>query len=173
MSSHPVLMHYALKTSKCQLHEFDVHGLAMPDDDIASRLKAARLSAGFDSVSEAARQLGVAVSTYTQHENGTRGIKAASAERYARRFRVSLEWLTLGRGAQKLQRLLPNEDELAEMLAIAMRKLPVGTQIGDWPHIVASSLHTQIERFLVDRGHAEKRPAVVDPARGGQFPDAI
>ncbi|WP_458756653.1 LexA family transcriptional regulator [Afipia sp. TerB] len=57
----------------------------------------ARKRAGFASASDAAKALGVKEPTYLGHENGSRGFKKASAEQYARRFGVSLEWLLTGR----------------------------------------------------------------------------
>jgi hypothetical protein len=61
------------------------------------RLKAARQQAGYATSTAAAHAMGVSVPGYTHHENGTRGF-AGAAERYARFFRVSLEWLLTGRG---------------------------------------------------------------------------
>ena len=46
---------------------------------------------------EAAEALGIREPTYMGHENGFRGFKA-SAEVYARKFKVNLEWLLTGRG---------------------------------------------------------------------------
>lgn len=61
------------------------------------RLKEARVSSGYDSASDAARAMGVGVSTYINHENGQAGI-TRQAQRYARFFRVSLDWLLTGKG---------------------------------------------------------------------------
>jgi len=44
--------------------------------------------------------MGVPVPSYTHHENGTRGF-SKTADRYARFFRVSLDWLMTGRGDMK------------------------------------------------------------------------
>lgn len=60
------------------------------------RLKAARELAGFTTATEGASAVGVEKDTYIQHENGTRGFKGR-AEHYARRFKVSPEWLLWGR----------------------------------------------------------------------------
>lgn len=65
---------------------------------IGERLRQARKHAGFNSAAEAAESLGVRYPTYAGHENGTRGVPRA-AEKYARRFRVSLDWLLRGIGA--------------------------------------------------------------------------
>jgi len=66
--------------------------------DPAERLRIARLRAGFTTGKEAAQSLGVAVSTYLGHENGSRGITAKQAELYARRFKVPEVWLLYGTG---------------------------------------------------------------------------
>ena len=60
------------------------------------RLQWARERAGFETATEAARALGVAEPTYLGHENGRRGFRRV-ADKYARRFGVSLEWLLTGR----------------------------------------------------------------------------
>lgn len=65
--------------------------------EIGERLKQARIAAGFKSARAAAEALGVPTATYTQHENGRRGI-GREADVYVRRFRVSLDWLMFGKG---------------------------------------------------------------------------
>lgn len=72
-----------------------MHFMGTPESD---RLMQARRKAGYASASDAAKALGVKEPTYMGHENGSRGFKKASAEQYARRFGVSLEWLLTGRG---------------------------------------------------------------------------
>ena len=42
--------------------------------------------------------MGVPVSTYIGHENGHRGFPAKRAPQYARKFKVSEEWLLYGKG---------------------------------------------------------------------------
>jgi len=64
----------------------------------AQRLKSAREAAGYETAKQAAEAMGVAVATYLQHENGTRGVPASRADRYARFFRTTPEWLLYGRG---------------------------------------------------------------------------
>jgi hypothetical protein len=65
------------------------------------RLRIAR-EALFKSAREAARQMGMAVSTYGAHERaedpGGRDYGPDEAKKYARRFRVTPEWLLTGRG---------------------------------------------------------------------------
>lgn len=93
----------------------DMHNACMSASD---RLKWARQHAGFASASDAARSLGVSLTTYMGHENGSRGF-AAKAQRYARRYRVDLTWLMTGEGQPAPDY---NQDE-ADLLD-AYRKLP-------------------------------------------------
>jgi phage repressor protein C with HTH and peptisase S24 domain len=60
------------------------------------RLKEARIAAGYGSAAEAAKALGVGVSTYTSHENNTRDFDNELALKYARRFKVTPEWIVFG-----------------------------------------------------------------------------
>lgn len=53
----------------------------------------------YPSASDAARAMGMPVPTYAAHENGSRGLTLDAAERYARFFRISLDWLATGRGS--------------------------------------------------------------------------
>jgi len=64
----------------------------------SDRLKQAREKAGFQDAAEAARRFGWAASTYHGHENGSRGLRADVAQKYARAFRVSPDWLMFGKG---------------------------------------------------------------------------
>jgi SOS-response transcriptional repressor LexA len=65
------------------------------------RLREAREAAGFETATDAARTLGVEPPTYLAHENCSRGFRRASADKYARKFGVSLEWLLTGRGRKQ------------------------------------------------------------------------
>ena len=67
-------------------------------DDPASRLRVARLRAGYETAKDAAEALGFPVSTYLAHENGSRGYPAKKAYTYARRFKVREQWLLYGVG---------------------------------------------------------------------------
>lgn len=71
------------------------------DQNIAARLKRARESAGYASASKAAEALNMKVAAYLHHENGTRGLSRGSDIRYAKFFRVRLEWLLTGVGGMK------------------------------------------------------------------------
>ncbi|MCP3735652.1 S24 family peptidase [Sphingomonas sp. RP10(2022)] len=60
---------------------------------MASRLREARNTAGFPSAAAAAAARGWTPSTYTSHENATRGFGVDEAKKYARAFRVNPGWL--------------------------------------------------------------------------------
>jgi phage repressor protein C with HTH and peptisase S24 domain len=83
----------------CQsvLQRDDAYRMAM---DAHERLAEARRAAGYDTATDAAAALGVHAPTYLHHENGTRGFSRV-ADRYARFYRVNLEWLMTGRGERK------------------------------------------------------------------------
>ena len=70
------------------------HAVSTP----AERLKQARQRAGYTEAKAAAEAMGVVVSTYIQHENGTRGFPPGRAERYAKFFRTTPQWLLYGHG---------------------------------------------------------------------------
>lgn len=60
------------------------------------RLRQARERASYVRASDAARAFGWPVSTYLGHENGSRGLTKDAAERYARAFKVTWQWLLGG-----------------------------------------------------------------------------
>nr|WP_246231241.1 helix-turn-helix transcriptional regulator [Rhizobium oryzihabitans] len=65
--------------------------------DAAKRLEQARIARKFETAKDAAIYFGWSPDSYTQHENGTRGIVRA-ADKYAKAFRVSQGWLLTGEG---------------------------------------------------------------------------
>lgn len=81
--------------------------------EVHERLTRARLNAGYETAAAAARALGVKEQTYYSHENGNSGLRPKVAEQYARKFKVSLEWLLTGRGEMSAVGALPYEDEVA------------------------------------------------------------
>ncbi|OAJ33741.1 helix-turn-helix domain-containing protein [Piscirickettsia salmonis] len=62
----------------------------------SSRLKELRETLGYKSARKFAIDKGIAISTYTQHENGA-PLKPKSAEKYAKIFNVTPEWLLTGK----------------------------------------------------------------------------
>ena len=90
------VMQNASRDCKRLLHNGVNYRRAMSDP--ASRLRVARLRAGFETAKEAAEALGFPVSTYLAHENGSRGYPAKKAFTYARKFKVREQWLLYGVG---------------------------------------------------------------------------
>ena len=64
-----------------------------------NRLVEARIAAGYESSREAADAFGWVYVTYNAHENGSRGIRASVAEKYADAYGVANEWILFGTGA--------------------------------------------------------------------------
>lgn len=91
---------YALRIgrSQCPTHNKIMHNAWMITPH--ERLRAARKLAGYHDPATAARAMGVPEATYYGHENGSRGIGRA-ARRYAEFYRVSLDWLVMGKGVPR------------------------------------------------------------------------
>jgi phage repressor protein C with HTH and peptisase S24 domain len=91
--------------SPCQrlLHSDPMHFASMANDDLerGKRLAKARKAAGFAEATDAARALGMKPPTYLAHENGSRGFPDRRAQDYARKFKISLEWLLTGKGQMR------------------------------------------------------------------------
>lgn len=79
----------------------------MTDLEAAKRLAKAREEAGYTGPGAAADAMGAKKFTYTQHENGTRGFPTKEAKRYAKFFRVNLEWLVSGTGPMRSSVRIP------------------------------------------------------------------
>jgi SOS-response transcriptional repressor LexA len=62
----------------------------------AQRLKLAREKAGYTSAKAGADALGIKEAGYRHHENGTRDISYRAAQRYAKFFKTTAEWLIDG-----------------------------------------------------------------------------
>lgn len=58
----------------------------------------------------------------------------------------------------------PTTEQLEKMIGIAMMELEPGAKLGDFPHVVASSLHAQLERYRAAGG-------LIDNSGGGSAPD--
>lgn len=75
--------------------DFDIEELA----DRAARLKYVRERlSNFRWAAEAARAIGVPEATYSAHENGSRGFRVDMAYKYARFYKIDLQWLLFGFG---------------------------------------------------------------------------
>lgn len=112
-------MHNALQDCKRLLHNDGRYAFCM--DDPAARLRIARLRAGFESGKDAADSMGIAVSTYLAHENGSRGIRPGQATRYAKKFKVPEQWLLYGIGKGPGS----EGDTTAEIISIIQRLPPM------------------------------------------------
>jgi transcriptional regulator with XRE-family HTH domain len=142
-------------------------------DTPADRLKLARERAGFSSAREAAQAMDLSYDTYAQHESGIRGYPAKKAEIYARRFRVSAEWLLFGKGDEPAADATPSLDELEAMVAnIVNDEVTFQTKLSDLPHIVASGLHEQLRHFRSGLASHAGEGGTPSPGKGAQSPSA-
>jgi transcriptional regulator with XRE-family HTH domain len=67
-------------------------------EELSKRLRAARKAAGFKSAKEFAKEYGVPVSTYSQHETGKRSISSDLIMDYSAYFKIKPCWLLTGEG---------------------------------------------------------------------------
>jgi phage repressor protein C with HTH and peptisase S24 domain len=101
--AHALLLQYvAGEVNTNRSNEFATTGVMKTRGE---RLAWAREQAGYKSKSEAARALGMSISTYNSHERagqpGARDFTPEDAEKYARAFRVAHSWLVTGKGDPK------------------------------------------------------------------------
>ncbi|MBD8878623.1 helix-turn-helix domain-containing protein [Roseibium polysiphoniae] len=80
--------------------------------DIHSRLRQARINAGYRSAAAAADAIGVTLSTYTSHENGNRAYSSDTATCYAKGLGVSPNWLLFGEGAEHTADKIDNSQKI-------------------------------------------------------------
>lgn len=97
------------------------------NDGKAIRLRQARVKAGYETATDAARSFGWEVPTYRSHEAGRRPYDDEAATRYGRAFKSPPEWLLFGRNAPRWTWLkimsyvgagaevLPNEEPFEEV----------------------------------------------------------
>ena len=123
-------MHIASQECKRLLHYGPRYAFCMSSPN--QRLKQAREAAGFATAKDAAEAMGMPVSTYIGHENGHRGFPAKTAPQYARKFKVSEEWLLFGKGAEA--------SDIADP-AIPAHPIPVIGEVaaGNWREAVRRS----------------------------------
>lgn len=105
----------------------------------SDRLRAARTAAGYSSAQDAAERLNVPYPTYSAHENGSRGYRADSAERYAKAFGCSAEFLLFGIGEGR-GAALPFRQPAAAPAGFAETELTPweGPRLNDAPDPVAA-----------------------------------
>jgi phage repressor protein C with HTH and peptisase S24 domain len=87
------MVHYLQVNTPCIIHGDTLRIMTQMHERLG---KARQLK--YRSMSDAARAMGVPVSSYTSNENGTRAFGRDRATQYARHFGVSLDWLLTGRG---------------------------------------------------------------------------
>jgi len=90
--------HYASRIALMQGETHNEFLYSCEMSSSAARLKAARIAARFETAPAAADAMGIPQQTYMAHENGSRGF-TKSAERYAKMFKVTPQWLLFGAGA--------------------------------------------------------------------------
>ena len=147
-------MHFAQLDCKRLLHNESRYSLCMETPN--ERLKKAREKAGYASARAAAEALGMKESTYMGHENGHRGFPAKQAPKYARKFKVTEEWLLFGKGATDDADPLPSAEVLEQMVREALEtEVTLSTPLADLPRVLGSNLRTQLEQFV-------SAPGVVD-----------
>lgn len=98
MCGHAPIMQFASQNCKRLLHYSSAYAKCMTTPN--ERLKQARIEAGFETAVDAADAMSIPRSTYIGHENGNRGFPAGRAPQYARRFKVSEQWLLYGKGGE-------------------------------------------------------------------------
>jgi len=122
--------------------------------DKAKRLAQARKAAGFETIADAVRYLGVKYPTYAGHENPNSpgSFQTDAAELYSRKYRVGLDWLLTGRGDMRGQGVVPAEIEVAGLPVLG------NIQAGHW-----------LETAFIDN---EGEPEMLPVARDSRFPRA-
>lgn len=141
MCQHGTIMHPASQLRKCHLHHgWDYDAMMQTPAD---RLKAARIAAGYETALDASEAMGIPSATYNQAERSTRALTEARAQRYAKFFRTTPEWLLYGRGRSGAE---PSVAELEAMIRQVLAEvLTLDVKIADLPNIVAPSLHRQLQ----------------------------
>lgn len=82
---------------------------------LADRLQQARKAAGYEKASDAIEAFGFSQFTYYQHENGTREPGKPLLDRYAKAYKVSIDWLMRGIGEM---RPAANDPDTADVVNI-------------------------------------------------------
>lgn len=109
--------------------------LSQPMSDVHDRLIIARKAAGYETAADAARALGVKLPTYYTHENGSKGtsLRFEVAQNYARKFKVSLNWLLTGKGEMSTDGAIAYENEVAGLPLLG------SIQAGHWLETTGAS----------------------------------
>ncbi|MES2173872.1 MAG: hypothetical protein V4523_07980 [Pseudomonadota bacterium] len=100
------------------------------------------------------------IATYTQHENGTRGFPAKRAPQYAKRFKVSEEWLLYGKGDEPTVEIepirsiampvpLPSVSALTDMFVALLEQVDVDPHEGERAEKLARSFPGVLQAALL------------------------
>jgi len=105
-----VTQSYQQRQQEKRTHSY-VCGPSVPGmSNMSDRIRSARISAGFDTATEAAERLGMKPHAYRHYESGYRIPPTSRLAEMARAFRVDMEWLVSGKGGP--------EDTSAEIVDI-------------------------------------------------------
>lgn len=130
--------------------------------DMAFGAKLARLRNGKNwTQADLAERIGVQQPTIQRWEAEGRQPRRASLAKLAKVLGV--EVAELFDAAE--DNLTPSPEELADMIARAMRELPVGVSYEDYPTAVSASLHDQLKQFRVGGGFRHTSDEVSVPGK--------
>jgi phage repressor protein C with HTH and peptisase S24 domain len=120
---------------------------------VGSRLKAARVAAGYKTAKEFADKHGLPQPTYANHENDKRGLRRQTARYYADALDVTVEWLLDGKESagdehSEKPRAKAAKDGQQEVIEYDSRLSAGGGRNHDHEHVRASwSMPTEYLRY--------------------------
>jgi len=121
--------------------------------EMHERLAWAREKAGYENATHGAAAVGEVISTYLGHENGSRGFGRKKAEKYARRFNVSLEWLLTNKGEPTAKQTPPPKSGKVPMVGyVAAGAEAHFTPAGELGEVVAPDVATESTVAVEIRG---------------------
>ena len=138
-------------------------------ESIGSRLRHARLAAGYKTQAKFSLIAGVDKTTYNAHEKGRTGIPISTASRYSKLLNCDLAWLLTGEGSTRSDSNavhLPGiiEEDVQSALRLITARLGAGTTVKakavSFTDPEASILREAVDLFL--RVHGDARPYDVE-----------
>lgn len=125
-------------------------------ETLSSRIKSARLDAGFANVRAAVNAFGWTYSTYAEYENGRSAPSRSALVRIGKAYRVSVDWLLTGRGPRR-SGVAQHPDQVSDMM---MLEIVGDVAVGVW--------RDEISEGREDR---ETYPVPIDPSfpAGSQY----
>lgn len=122
--------------------------LRHPDDVLPNNIAMYRKAAGLTQEALASA-IGTSRSMLVKLERDERPLTGDWLEKIGDAVGIAPHLLIAPPGA------LPNEDELAEMIASAQQTLPAGLPYSEWPRAVASGLHMRLRTLVSDRASVD------------------